>query len=159
VGICQVEQPSGRFLMVNNSLVRSTGYSREELLRMTFWDITPPEWHEAERQEARKQHLDTNFGPYEKEYRRKDGSCYPLLVSGTHMRDSLGRHIGWAIVQDISERKAMELQLAATDSPGLPSGRCSWRACAASWAWRRMSWPKPATRWWHASAAMNSWCC
>jgi diguanylate cyclase (GGDEF)-like protein/PAS domain S-box-containing protein len=112
VGICQVEQPSGRFLMVNNSLVQSTGYSREELLRMTFWDITPPEWHEAERLEARKHHLDANFGPYEKEYRRKDGSCYPLLVSGTHVRDSLGRHIGWAIVQDISERKAMELQLA-----------------------------------------------
>ena len=36
--------PGGRFLMVNNSLVQSTGYSREELLRMTYWDITPPEW-------------------------------------------------------------------------------------------------------------------
>ncbi len=95
--------------MVNNSLVQSTGYSREELLRMTFWDITPPEWHDAERQEATTHVLDGDFGPYEKEYRRKDGSRYPLLVSGTHMMDPYGRRIGWAIVQDISERKAMEL--------------------------------------------------
>jgi diguanylate cyclase (GGDEF)-like protein/PAS domain S-box-containing protein len=112
VGICQVEQPSGRFLMVNNSLVQSTGYSREELLRMTFWDITPPEWHEMERLERVRQAVDRNFGPYEKQYQRKDGSRYPVLVSGTHMMDPAGRQIGWAIVQDISLRKAMELALA-----------------------------------------------
>ncbi len=62
-GICQVEQPGGRFLMVNNSLVQSTGYSREELLRMTFWDITPPEWHEAERLEAATHTHAGDFGP------------------------------------------------------------------------------------------------
>jgi diguanylate cyclase (GGDEF)-like protein/PAS domain S-box-containing protein len=112
VGICQVEQASGRFLMVNDSLVASTGYSREELLRMTYWDITPPEWHEAERELVRQAVVNSYFGPYEKEYQRKDGSRYPVLVSGTHMVDPLGRTIGWAIVQDISERKAMELELA-----------------------------------------------
>ncbi len=112
VGICQVEQPGGRFLMVNNSLVEATGYSREELLKMTFWDITPVEWHEAERREAMKFPLDGPFGPYEKEYRRRNGTCYPVLISGNHHIDPFGREIGWAIVQDISERRAMERELA-----------------------------------------------
>ena len=112
VGICQVEQPTGRYLMVNNSLVQSTGYSREELLRMSYWDITPPEWHEMELRERALHKPGAEFGPYEKEYQRKDGSRYPVLVTGTHMIDPASRHIGWAIVQDISERKAMELQLA-----------------------------------------------
>lgn len=112
VGICQVEQPGGHFLMVNNSLVQSTGYSREELLRMSYWDITPAATHDAERELVAAYAPLGDFGPYEKEYQRKDGSRYPLLVSGTHMQDPQGRRIGWAIVQDISERKAMELQLA-----------------------------------------------
>lgn len=114
VGICQVEQPSGRFLMVNDSLARSTGYSREELLRMTFWDITPPEWHDAERTEQRTHPREGAFNMYEKEYRRKDGTRYPVLVSGNHHVDPLGREIGWAIVQDISERKGAERVLEET---------------------------------------------
>ncbi len=114
VGICQVEPRSGRFLMVNDSLARSTGYSREELLRMTFWDITPPEWHDAERAEQANHTSQGSFSMYEKEYRRKDGTRYPVLVSGTHHVDPLGREIGWAIVQDISGRKDAERVLAET---------------------------------------------
>ncbi len=112
IGICQIEPASGRFLKVNNAMVRCTGYSREELLRMTFWDITPPEWHEAEREEAKKHASESSFGPYEKEYRRRDGSRFPVLISGNHHVDPYGREIGWAIVQDISERKATERALA-----------------------------------------------
>jgi PAS domain S-box-containing protein len=110
--ICQVEQPAGRFLMVNKAFTDATGYTREELLRMTYWDITPPEWHEAERQQAEHFARNGSFGPYEKEYRRKDGSRYPVAVYGNHHVDPYGREIGWAIVQDISGRRAMELVLA-----------------------------------------------
>jgi PAS domain S-box-containing protein len=109
VGICQVEQPSGRFLMVNDALVRSTGYSREELLRMTFWDITPHEWHAVERRELASHPREGAFGVYQKEYRRKDGTLYPVLVSGNHHVDPFGREIGWAIVQDISGHDAAEI--------------------------------------------------
>jgi PAS domain S-box-containing protein len=112
IGICQVELASGRFLKVNNALARSTGYSPEELLRMTFWDITPPEWHEVGREEVRKQGKGSSFGPYETEYQRKDGSRFPILVSGNYHVDPYGREIGWTIVQDISDRRATEQALA-----------------------------------------------
>jgi diguanylate cyclase (GGDEF)-like protein/PAS domain S-box-containing protein len=111
VGICLCELPSGRYLQVNDSLSKSTGYSREELLRMTFWDITPPEWQEQDRRVNAGATDGGHFGPFEKEYRRKDGSRYPVLISGQQLRDPTGRLVGWAIVQDISERKAMEVEL------------------------------------------------
>lgn len=114
VGICLANFRTGRFLQVNDAMVASTGFSREELLQRTFWDITPPKWHHFEREqlEAMRQADSSNFGTYEKEYLRKDGSSFPVLISGTRMSDSQGRDIAWAIVQDISERKAMESELA-----------------------------------------------
>jgi diguanylate cyclase (GGDEF)-like protein len=57
--------------------------------------------------------LTDRYGPYEKEYLRKDGSRYQVLLSGVRMTDAGGREVIWSIVQDISERKAMEYELAA----------------------------------------------
>ena len=122
IGICQIEPASGRFLRVNQALAECTGYSRDELLRMTFWDITPHESHEAEREEASRHGSEGSFSPYEKEFRRRDGSRIAVLVSGNHHVDPYGREIGWAIVQDISGRKAVEQALAeATQQLSLSS--------------------------------------
>lgn len=112
IGICQIDRASGRFLKVNNALARCTGYSHDELLRMSFWDITPTELHAAGHAEAARQTGNSAFGPYETEYRRRDGSCFPVLVTGNHHVDPGGREVGWAIVQDISARKAVEQALA-----------------------------------------------
>jgi diguanylate cyclase (GGDEF)-like protein len=59
--------------------------------------------------------MDTSgrYGPYEKEYVRKDGTRYPVLLSGMRMTDASGREVIWSIVQDISQRKAMERELTA----------------------------------------------
>ncbi|MEJ0098265.1 MAG: PAS domain S-box protein [Pseudomonadota bacterium] len=113
VGICQVEQPGGRFLMVNNSLVEATGYSREELLRMTYWDITPMEWHGEDRFAVGAVHRRRRL----RFLTRRNTSARMAVAIRCWCRARTspmpsGRRIGWAIVQDISERKAMELQLA-----------------------------------------------
>ena len=50
------------------------------------------------------------FGPYEKEYIRKDNSRYPVLLNGIKMIDAEGRTVIWTIVQDITARKAAELE-------------------------------------------------
>ena len=112
VGICLADLNTGRFLQANDALLASTGYTREEFLQLTFWDITPQRWHAYERQQITVLEHSNHFGTYEKEYQRKDGSRYPVLISGTRMKDDAGRDVVWAIVQDISERKAMESELA-----------------------------------------------
>jgi diguanylate cyclase (GGDEF)-like protein/PAS domain S-box-containing protein len=113
VGIALNEISSGRFLQVNDALVAPTGYTREELLERSYWDITPEQYATAERSQLASLEAGGRYGPYEKEYVRKDGTHYPVLLSGIRMQDTDGREVIWSIVQDISQRKAMESELAA----------------------------------------------
>ena len=113
VGIALNDLHTGRFLQVNDALLAPSGYSREELLRLTYWDVTPASYGRDEQVQLESMETTARYGPYEKEYMRKDGSCYPVLLSGIRMTDAGGREVIWSIVQDISQRKAMESELAA----------------------------------------------
>jgi diguanylate cyclase (GGDEF)-like protein/PAS domain S-box-containing protein len=113
VGIALNDYRSGQFLQVNDALLGPTGYNREELLALTYWDITPASYGDDEQAQLRAMEASGRYGPYEKEYVRKDGSRYPVLLSGMRMTDAAGREVIWSIVQDISQRKAMEWELTA----------------------------------------------
>ena len=112
VGIALNDLSSGRFLQANDALLQSSGFSREELLDKTYWDMTPPSYEEEERAQLESMAQTNRYGPYEKEYIRKDGSRYPVLLSGISLTDVHGRPVIWSIVQDISQRKAFEQELA-----------------------------------------------
>jgi diguanylate cyclase (GGDEF)-like protein/PAS domain S-box-containing protein len=112
VGIALNDVQTGRFVQVNDAMISPSGYSREELLQMTTADMAL-ESPGAAAAAQRNALLDAGrYGPYEEQYRRKDGSSYSVLVSGIRMRDATGRDVVWSIVQDISHRKAMEMELA-----------------------------------------------
>jgi len=112
VGIALNDRKTGRFLHFNDALVTPTGHAAEELLNMTYWDITPSRFHDREKEQLLALDDSCRFGPYEKEYYRRDGTTYAVLLSGLKTTDPSGREVIWSIVQDISARKAMELQLA-----------------------------------------------
>jgi diguanylate cyclase (GGDEF)-like protein/PAS domain S-box-containing protein len=111
IGIALNDLHTGRFLEVNDALVVPTGYTREEFLALSYWDITPPSYAPQEQEQLHAMERSGRYGPYEKEYIRKDGSRYPVLLSGMRMVDAGGRGVIWSIVQDISGRKAMESEL------------------------------------------------
>jgi diguanylate cyclase (GGDEF)-like protein/PAS domain S-box-containing protein len=112
VGFSLNDLQTGRFLHVNDALLASTGYTREEFLQMHVWDITPTAYAATDITQINTLERTDQYGPYEKEYRRKDGSTYPVLISGIRMTDASGRAVIWSIAQDISRRKAKELELA-----------------------------------------------
>jgi diguanylate cyclase (GGDEF)-like protein/PAS domain S-box-containing protein len=112
VGIAMNDLQSGAYLQVNDALIQSSGYSREELLTKTYWDITPEDYAATEQAQLDDMARTRRYGPYEKEYLRKDGSRYPVLLSGISLTDAHGRDVIWSIVQDISQRKAFESELA-----------------------------------------------
>ena len=111
VGIALNDLQSGRFLHLNEAMASPTGYSREELLDLTYWDITSSQFITDEREQIETMSQTNRYGPYEKEYVRKDGSTYPVMLSGIKVTDESGRPMVWSIIQDISARKAMEMQL------------------------------------------------
>ncbi len=100
----------GRILRYNETYRAMTGYSQDELQRLTYRDITPEKWHAAEKDIIEQQVLVRGYSEvYEKEYRKKEGSVFPIELRTFLLKDERGNHVGmWAIVRDITGRKLIE---------------------------------------------------
>ncbi|MEN6620221.1 MAG: PocR ligand-binding domain-containing protein, partial [Smithella sp.] len=104
---------SGHILETNRAFQTMLGYSEEELCQLTYEDLTPGKWHEFERSIIENQVLIQGHSEvYEKEYRRKDGTIFPVELRAFLLPEDTGKNAGmWAIVRDISERKRAEKTL------------------------------------------------
>ena len=109
VGIALIEFDTGRFVEVNDALLASTGYSRETMLEFSYWDITPKGYEVEEVLQREALLARGQYGPFEKEYVRKDGSHFPVILHGMLIEDHSGRRLIWSIVEDITERKRLAL--------------------------------------------------
>lgn len=109
VGMALVLHETGEFLEVNESVLNSTGYSKDEFLNLSYWDLTPREYEQQEIEQLETLNRTGYFGPNFKEYIRKDGSRYPLSISGALFEDVDGRKVVWGIIEDLSDRREQEL--------------------------------------------------
>lgn len=94
----------------NESFKELLGYSDQELSLLNFRDFTPEKWQDFEHLLLTEQVLIRGFSDiYEKEYRKKDGTVFPVEVHTFLMKNDTGKNEGmWAIVRDITERKRAE---------------------------------------------------
>lgn len=101
---------AGRILESNQTYQDLLGYTSEELSRLTYMDLTPARWHAAESRLVEAQILQHDYSEiYEKEYQRKDGTILPVELRTFLIRDAAGKPTSmWAIVRDVTERKATE---------------------------------------------------
>jgi PAS domain S-box-containing protein len=104
---------SGRIIEFNDAYCQMLGYAPDELLELTYVDITPPKWHALEAEIVEKQILQRRYSDtYEKEYRRRDGTVFPVeLRTFLVMDDDDQPSSMWAIVRDITKRKAAQAAL------------------------------------------------
>lgn len=119
VGIALIEFGTGRFVEVNDALVESTGFSRNELQGFSYWDITPTGYEAEDVQQRETLLTQGKYGPFEKEYVRRDGSHFPVILHGMLIEDHSGRRLIWSIIEDITERKrlaTMQRQFVSTVS-------------------------------------------
>ena len=109
VGAAQVGI-DGRWLRVNRSLCEIVGYEREELLKMTFQDIThPDDLDEDLAQVGRLLEGELQTYTIEKRYLRKGGSEVWINLTVSLVRDSCGEPTYFiAVIEDISKRKKTE---------------------------------------------------
>lgn len=112
IGIALNDYRSGKFIDVNDALLASAGYSRDEFMKLSYFDVTPREYESAELQQLQNLYETGHYGPYEKEYVNKAGKRYPVLLNGMLIHDRHGTPLIWSIIEDISERKKNQLILA-----------------------------------------------
>jgi diguanylate cyclase (GGDEF)-like protein/PAS domain S-box-containing protein len=104
--------PDGQLLYVSDSNWRRHGYTREEMLNLTVFELDPtmsPEaWPEHWRELKERGSI-----TFETMHKTKGGELFPLEVT-TNFVEQDGREYNFAFGHDISRRKALETSLRLT---------------------------------------------
>ncbi len=98
--------PDARFMYVNQAACKGLGYSCEELLNMSVYDIDP--YFTREVWKASWEQLRQNkVMRFETFHRTKDGRVFPVEISANFL-EFMGRQFDCAFAHDITRRKAVE---------------------------------------------------
>ncbi|MDD3814767.1 MAG: PAS domain S-box protein [Desulfocapsaceae bacterium] len=108
IGVFRLDE-EGRIKYVNTSACERLGYSCNELLSMTVFDINPVLTQEQWLEQKKKMGLNWS-GTIETLHRRKDGSTFPVEVTINHFEHGT-EHFTFSFATDISERKQAEKDL------------------------------------------------
>jgi diguanylate cyclase (GGDEF)-like protein/PAS domain S-box-containing protein len=98
----------GRYIEFNESFRRICGYPEDELKSLDYWTLTPKKYEADEARQLAQLTSTGHYGPYEKEYVRKDGTLVPICLNGLIVMGRDGQKHIWSIVEEISERKLLE---------------------------------------------------
>lgn len=109
IGIDLVDK-DGRFLQVNESLAKMLGYSEDELLDRTIFDVSHPEDVEISRiKHEQMVNGEVDSYRFEKRYIRKDGRVIWADVSVSPVRGPNGVYVATVgVISDITLRKRAE---------------------------------------------------
>jgi PAS domain S-box-containing protein len=113
VGAAEVDLAEGRYLRVNDAYCTMLGYSRDELLSLTFQDITFPDDLDADNSHfARLVRGAIPSYELEKRYVRKDGHVIWARLAATLIRDGAGNPVSEiGVIVDITDRKKVQQDL------------------------------------------------
>ena len=91
----------------NDAYLDMLGYDLDELIGVTYQQLTPVRWAAMEAEIVEKQLMSRGYtDEYEKEYIRKNGSVFPISVRSILVRDEAGTPVRiMGIVRDITEQK------------------------------------------------------
>ena len=91
----------------NDAYLDMVGYELDELIGVTYQQLTPVRWAAMEAEIVAQQLMSRGYtDEYEKEYIRKEGSIFPVAVRSILVRDETGTPVRiMGIVRDITEQK------------------------------------------------------
>jgi PAS domain S-box-containing protein len=107
----------GVLVTANQRAADLLGYAPDELIGMSFKQVTVPEQHPDAAEKLTALLAGMAMPIYERTFQRKDGSTLPVEIGLSLVRDQAGhpQHIQ-SVVRDLSERKHAEVALRQSEA-------------------------------------------
>ena len=102
---------TGEILDFNSSFEKATAYGKGDMENLRYADLVPDSSRHKLINFLKEVDLKGTYGPFEHKFCKKDGTTYPVLISGSLVGNKKGRKLLWSTAQDISEVKKKEKQI------------------------------------------------
>lgn len=108
LNLCRMD---GLWLESNPAFLDIIGYSQEEADGgLTYWQLTPRAYDADEATQLEQLRTTRRYGPYEKEFIRKDGRLVPVRLNGFVIAREGVDYI-WSLIEDLTAQRALEASL------------------------------------------------
>ena len=104
-----IDHKTGQFLMVNTAAVKAYGYTKDEMLSMTLFDIRPESEHQRLRQDLADA-LPESERKTSWIHRRKDGSVFPVSIFARVIKYS-GDVLRFVVALDVTPQVNAEKEI------------------------------------------------
>ena len=101
---------SGELVYVNKAFTDIIGYSVDETLKLSYWDITPETYLPHEKVQIENLETTGFYGPYIKEYKHKNGKLIPVRLIGRYVYIEGEKYI-WSSIENYSDKKEYEQKI------------------------------------------------
>lgn len=98
----------GRVLQANPAFAQLLGYAPEACIGLTTEELISPERAGEAALHLGQVRIFGKYGPFEWEYRHRDGTRIPVRAYGSHMRGADGAEYLWNVIEDNRARQASE---------------------------------------------------
>ena len=112
----------GALIDVNAAYADILGRTVAETRKLSYWQITPRKYENAEQEQLKMMEQFGRYGPYEKDYLHKDGHLVPVRLSGVVVTIDRKKYI-WSQVEDLTEEKYRRVFHEAVPPLGLCDAR------------------------------------
>lgn len=107
LNLCRMD---GLWLESNPAFLDIIGYDQAEAEGLTYWQLTPRKYDSQEAVQLEALRTSRRYGPYEKEFIRKDGRLVPVRLNG-FLVERDGQDYIWSLIEDRTLHRALEAQL------------------------------------------------
>lgn len=107
---CVWSDAQGRIVYANFSACKRLGYSREEITKLTIFDIDPDFTYDHF-QKRRQMAREAKATLFETRHITKNGQIFPVEISANHFGDDAETFLSCAFARDITKRKEIEQEL------------------------------------------------
>jgi len=108
LNLCSMQ---GLWFESNPAFLDIIGYTQDEADGgLTYWQLTPRKYDADEAIQLENLRLHRRYGPYEKEFIRKDGRLVPVRLNG-FLVEREGVDYIWSLIEDLTAQRALEARL------------------------------------------------